>query len=115
MLLRDLLLCYILSCPVCGNVSKIVDSFYLAYFLLLLSVLLVAYYKIWDILFTYSLKFLSSLYLSSASQLNFGCFIMGLPSLDPTFCIPSAPAAIACIVTLAASATACAITSFVFD
>ena len=40
---------------------------------------------------------------------------MGPPSLGPTFCVLSAlEAAIACIVTLAASATSCVITSFAF-
>ena len=64
------------------------------------------------ICFTSSLKFLSSLYLSSASQLNVGYFIAGL---NPTFCVLCAPAtAMACIAALVASATACAIASLVF-
>ena len=40
-----------------------------------------------NIPFTYSLKFFSSLHLSSMSQLNVGCFIMDMPTLGPTlFC-----------------------------
>ena len=68
------------------------------------------------ILFTCSLKFfLSSLHLSSASRLNVGCFIMGLPSLGPAFCVLSAPATVmACIAALVSSVTACAIASLVF-
>ena len=67
------------------------------------------------ILFNSSLKFLSSLYLSSASQLNVGFFIMGLPSLGPTFCILSALAtAMACTSALVASASACTIATLVF-
>ena len=62
------------------------------------------------ILFTSSLKFLSSLHLSSPSQLNVGCFITGPPILGPTFCILSALAtAMARIAALVASATACII------
>ena len=60
-------------------------------------------------------QFLSSLYLSSASQVNVGCYIMTPPSLGPAFCVLSAPAtAMACIAALVASATAYVITSLVF-
>ena len=53
------------------------------------------------ILFTYSLKFLNLLYLSSASPLNVGCLIMHQPSVGPVFCFPSALATpMACIVAL---------------
>ena len=58
------------------------------------------------ILFTSSLKFLSSLHLSSASRLNVGCFIMGVPSLGPTLCVPSdLETAMACIAALVTSVT----------
>ena len=44
-----------------------------------------------------------------------GCFIIGLPSLGPTFCVLSAPAtAMACNAALVASATACAIVHLPF-
>ena len=67
------------------------------------------------ILFTSSLKFLSSLYLSSASLLNVGCFFKGPPSLSPPFCVLSAPAtAMSCIAALVALDTTCAIASSVF-
>ena len=66
------------------------------------------------ILFFSSLKFLSSLYLSSVSQLNVGCFLMGPPSLGPAFCVLSAlTIAMTYIVALVASATACTIASLV--
>ena len=40
-----------------------------------------------NILFTSRVKFFSSLYFSSVSQLNVGCFSMGMPTLGPTFCL----------------------------
>ena len=67
------------------------------------------------ILFTSSLKFLCLLYLSSASQLKVGCFILGLPSLGPTFCVLSVlVTAIACIAVHVASAIPCANASLAF-
>ena len=67
------------------------------------------------ILFTSSLKFLSSLYLSSAFQLNVGCFIMCPPYLGSTFCVFSALAtAMAYFTALVASATACTTASLAF-
>ena len=67
------------------------------------------------ILFTSSMKFLSSLYLSSASQFNVGYFILGLPSLHPALCVPSALArAMANITSLVASTTPCTVASFTF-
>ena len=60
-------------------------------------------------------KFLSSLHLSSTSQLNMGCSIMGLPGLGTAFCVLSAPATtMTCIAVLVTSATACANASLVF-
>ena len=41
------------------------------------------------IVFLYHVKFLSLLYLSSASQLKVGSSMMGLPTLGTTFCILS--------------------------
>ena len=77
---------------------------------------MIANYSVCDILynlkilFTSSLKFWSLLYLSSASQLEVDCFITGLPSLGPTFCILSSPATVmACIAALVAPGTACTI------
>ena len=68
------------------------------------------------ILFTSSLKFLTSLYLSSVSQLKVHCFIKGPHSHGPTFCVLYAPAtAMACIAALVASATVCAIASLAFE
>ena len=57
-------------------------------------------------LFTSSLNVFDSLYLSSVSQLNVGCFMVGLPILGPTMlCIHSTHAsAMVWIVTLAATA-----------
>ena len=53
--------------------------------------------------------------MSSASQLNVGCFIMGLPSLEAAFCVLSVMAiAMACIVAFVASATAYTIAALVF-
>ena len=71
---------------------------------------------------TSKLKFMSCLYLSSASQVNVGSFIMGVPILGPAFCVPSclvlfyAPAvAMACTAALATSATACTISSTILS
>ena len=62
------------------------------------------------ILLTSSLKFLSSLYLSSASPAEIGLFHLG-----PTFCALSAPGtAMACIAALVAFTTAWAIASLAF-
>ena len=67
------------------------------------------------VLFAFNLKFLSSLYLFCASQLNVDCFIMGLPSMGPAFCVLSAAAtARVCIAAFVASATACTIASLAF-
>ena len=55
------------------------------------------------------MKFLTSLYLSSASQLNVACFMMSLPISSTTFCFLSLlsilAATMACTAALAALAT----------
>ena len=94
-------------------IPGIVGLFCLANILWLLSVLLVACCTFWKIMFTSTLKFLSSLYLlSSASQLNVGCFMIGLPSLVPMFCVLSALATAMACIDLVVSATTCTIGSF---
>ena len=73
-----------LSCSTCVNDLGIVGLTYLANFrdYYLFCLWHTIYLKT---LFTFSLKFLSSLYLSTASQLNVGCFILGQPSLGLHF------------------------------
>ena len=69
----------------------------------------------WLILYLYisNLKFLSSAYLYVEFQLNVSCFMIGLPSLGPTFCDLSASAIdMACIAALAALITPCAIATY---
>ena len=66
-----------------------------------------------EVFFTSNLKFLSSVYLSVVFQLNVGCFMMDLPSLVSVLCVLSDSAAVmACIATLAALSTTCAIAAF---
>ena len=67
------------------------------------------------IFFISNLKFLSSLYLLSASVLKLCCFIADQPILGPTtFCgLFAVAAAIACIATLVTCATAFAIATLV--
>ena len=59
---------------------------------------------------------LSSLYSSSASQLNLGCFITCPSSLGPTFCALSVLAtAVACIAAFVTSVSACTIASLILS
>ena len=74
-----------LSCYVLDNVYKNCRLFLLSQFFT--STIFSVCCMLYDLntLFTSNLNFLSSLYLSSASQLNVGCFIMGLHILAPHF------------------------------
>ena len=66
-------------------------------------------------LFTCSLKFLNSVYLSLELQSNVGCFMMDPLILGPMFSVLAVPATdMFCIVTLAVLTTVCAIYSLEF-
>ena len=74
-----------------------------------------AHIKVWSMIFTSSMKFLSSVYLSFAPQSNVGCFMMGPLILGPLFSALAVPAAdMTWITTLVASATACVMYSLIF-
>ena len=106
-----------LSHSICANNSRNCRPFLPSQLFYLMIAICSACGILYDskIVFTSSLKFMSSLYLCSASQLNVGCFIMGPPSLDTTFCVLSATATVmVCTAAIVASATACVIASLVF-
>ena len=109
-----------LSCPAWVNVSSncrllLPSHFYYCY-----------YFHLWHVIGFENIVYLQSevfmsLYLSSAYQLNVGCFIRGSHIFGPPFCVPSclvlfsAPAAsIAYTSHLAASVTVCAPASVFF-
>ena len=99
---------------------RIVGLFCLAIFMIAIFSVCGTLYDL-NTLFTHNLMFLSSMHLSFVSKFNVGCFIMCLPILGPSFCVPSCLVPFSaqvtdmvCTSTHAASATACGTASMIF-